>query len=516
MNNDDHLFQLITSLDQGEKRYISLNISVSKADSKDYTALYDYLLKISDYDEIAVKEKLRKQIPHNRFASVKNYLYSKLLSLLRDYHADGSIDMQLRNYLQTIEVLFRKGLIKQAKKQLDSAKKIAEKHNKLRQLIQIYDWEYAISTVSEKPGDREISFEKIDHEEQQTINLLKLQYDYHRLHFKLFNHLYKYGIPNNEESRLFFREILSDSRMLDVPKAPPYTMDLFYSILNACHHMCDNFEKAAEAGKQRLKVYEDNPDFAIDESYHYAAATNNYLQNMVRMENWEEGNAILEKANAFAEKNRKKLLDVSYILFKFVTHQFKIKILMAQKLFMEADAWINSHKSEILELCSNKEKENNVFILALSIAVNSLILGKNDDAVDWLRIILNQNRNSIRHDIYNFAFIMNLVIQYEYGNASTLEYQVQAFQRLIAEQGKKSAFETLFPNVLKKLATLSHDKSQTRSFLEKSIVRIKKISLEPGFESGFIKQFYIVEWLESKLQRKNFLEYLSAKSSKFD
>jgi hypothetical protein len=106
---------------------------------------------------------------------------------------------------------------------------------------------------------------------------------------------------------------------------------------------------------------------------------------------------------------------------------------------------------------------------------------------------------------------MNLIIQYEFGNASTLEYQVQAFQRLLSEQGKKSAFESMFPNLLKKLANVIHDKSQTLSFLQKSIDRIKEISLEPGFESGFIKQFYIVEWLESKLYRKIFLEYLCGK-----
>ncbi len=333
MNKEDHLFQLLSSLDQGEKRFVSLNITVQKGeDSKDYLYLYEYLLKQNSYDEDDVKEQVTKKISKHRFAAVKNYLYTKLLNLLRDYHAEDSIDMQIRNHIQLVEVLFRKGLIKQSEKQLHSAKKLAIKHHKIRQFIQIFDWEYAISTVSEKPTDREISFEKIDIEEQHTLNLLKLQFEYHRLHFKIFNHLYKYGIPNNEESRAFFREILTDAQMIAVPAAPPYTMDLYYSILNACHHMCDNLDKAAESGKLRLKVYEDNPDFAIDESYHYAAAINNYLQNVVRMENWEEGLLILEKAKSFAVKNRRKLLDVSYVLFKYVTHQFKIKILMAQKL----------------------------------------------------------------------------------------------------------------------------------------------------------------------------------------
>jgi hypothetical protein len=36
-------------------------------------------------------------------------------------------------------MLFKKGLIKQAEKQLNSAKKLAEKHHKNRQLLQIFD-----------------------------------------------------------------------------------------------------------------------------------------------------------------------------------------------------------------------------------------------------------------------------------------------------------------------------------------------------------------------------------------
>ena len=140
MAKEDHLFQLIKSLDQGEKRYLSLNITNQKSDEpKDYLRLFDFLQKRSEYEEDIAKQELSHIIPLHRFAAAKNYLYSKLLNLLRDYHADDSVDTQIRNYLQLVEMLFKKGLIRQAEKQLSSAKKLAEKHfkNRLRKLSYI-------------------------------------------------------------------------------------------------------------------------------------------------------------------------------------------------------------------------------------------------------------------------------------------------------------------------------------------------------------------------------------------
>lgn len=510
MAKEDHLFQLIKSLDQGEKRFISLNISSQKGDeNKDYLRLLEFLQKLSEYEEDIVKQQLSHLIPIHRFAAAKNYLYTKLLNLLRDYHTADSVDTQIRNYLQLVELLFKKGLFKQAEKQLSAAKKLAEKHFKNRQLIQIYDWEYSISTVSESPAEREISFQRIDSDEQLTLKNLGFQFDYHRLHFRLFNHLYQYGVPQKEEDRLFFKEILNDPLMQQEPDVPPYTLDLYYSILNACNYMCADYEKAAVAGRSRLEVFAKHEDFAIGESYQYAAAINNYLQNINNLGKWQEMELIIENANNFADKQQKKILGVSFMLLKFVVHQFKIKLLMAQKLFNEADDWIKQQRKEILALFDNKEKEKNVYILPLSISVNCFILGKNDEALSWIRTVLNDDRNSIRNDIYNFSAIFNLMIHYELGNYNILESQQQSLQRYLADQGKKSDFETLVPNLLRKMAERKSGRDEFKKILAPALLKLREIAARAGFESTFIKQFYIIEWFESKLNRKSFLEQIN-------
>jgi hypothetical protein len=159
-------------------------------------------------------------------------------------------------------------------------------------------------------------------------------------------------------------------------------------------------------------------------------------------------------------------------------------------------------------LLDQKAKEKNVYILPLSISVNCFILGKNEEALNWIRTILNDDRNSIRNDIYNFSAIFNLMIHYELGNFSLLEYQQQSLQRYLNEQGKNSDFETLVPNLLKKMAERKPGREVLKKLLGPALDKLREIAARPGFESTFIKQFYIIEWFESKLNRKSFLEQI--------
>ena len=159
-------------------------------------------------------------------------------------------------------------------------------------------------------------------------------------------------------------------------------------------------------------------------------------------------------------------------------------------------------------LCEQKEKEKNVFVLPLSISVNCFILGKTEEALSWIRIILNDDRNAIRNDIYNFAAVFHLMIHYELGNSGILEYQALSLQRYLAEQGKKSDFEALIPDLLKKMSECPPGKKELSKILDKGLKKLRDIVSQPGFESNFIKQYYIMEWLESKKAEMRLPEYL--------
>ena len=78
----DELFQLIKSLEKGEKRYFKLNVRRSDGEDLKIVTLFDALDKMDTYDENLLLSKyidLKKQ----QLSNIKAHLYKQILSSLR-------------------------------------------------------------------------------------------------------------------------------------------------------------------------------------------------------------------------------------------------------------------------------------------------------------------------------------------------------------------------------------------------------------------------------------------------
>jgi hypothetical protein len=88
---------------------------------KVYQKIFDIIEKQEKYDEKELAEKLNLRQIH----VYKNYLHKLILKSLRSFHAERSESIILFNQLQNFEILFNKGLFKQAKKTLMKCKAMA-------------------------------------------------------------------------------------------------------------------------------------------------------------------------------------------------------------------------------------------------------------------------------------------------------------------------------------------------------------------------------------------------------
>ncbi len=125
------LFELIKSLSKAEKRLFMLESArYSSKSNKGYLEVYKLLDKQSVYDEKQLKKKFANTPTAKRLPQLKNYLYNLILKILIKFNAQKSIDFEIIELLQGIDILFTKGLYKQAKKLLVKAKKLAKHHLK--------------------------------------------------------------------------------------------------------------------------------------------------------------------------------------------------------------------------------------------------------------------------------------------------------------------------------------------------------------------------------------------------
>ncbi|MCA6364490.1 MAG: hypothetical protein IM638_15740 [Bacteroidetes bacterium] len=120
MKNTDfqHLHQLIHSLNEAEKKYITAYFSRLSGGARHSARLFDAMRKQKIYDE----EKLRKTENYiSGFAQQKQVLYKLILRALREFSEKDTDETTVRNLMRNAEILRTKRFYKQALKQLEKA-----------------------------------------------------------------------------------------------------------------------------------------------------------------------------------------------------------------------------------------------------------------------------------------------------------------------------------------------------------------------------------------------------------
>ena len=126
------LNELIKSMTMSEKRYFKIYSSKHViGENNDYVLLFDFIDKSKDYEEAI----LQNQSFVKNLSAEKNYLYNLILKSLNAFHASLNSKTQIYQLLESIEILYHKGLYDQALKLVKKASKIAAESELFTQCI---------------------------------------------------------------------------------------------------------------------------------------------------------------------------------------------------------------------------------------------------------------------------------------------------------------------------------------------------------------------------------------------
>ncbi len=126
------LFDLVQSLTRQEKRYFTLRANASSGKNKQYQELYEAILKQTVYDEQALRATFGSRLP-----PLKQSLYDNLLGALREFRANNSRSVKMKQQIEEAQLLYEKKLYDQCSVRLTSAKRIAEELNNCLALLEI-------------------------------------------------------------------------------------------------------------------------------------------------------------------------------------------------------------------------------------------------------------------------------------------------------------------------------------------------------------------------------------------
>src|SRR5690349_13059370 len=115
MKVSDDLYLLIRSMSKSEKRHFKLFASFHAGDKK-YLRLFDAMDKLKEYDEKKLKQSFEGERFLKQFSVAKNYLYKLVMKSLGMFQRGKTRSSELRDLLDQVEVLYKKGLYEQATK----------------------------------------------------------------------------------------------------------------------------------------------------------------------------------------------------------------------------------------------------------------------------------------------------------------------------------------------------------------------------------------------------------------
>lgn len=137
-------------------------------------------------------------------------------------------------------------------------------------------------------------------------------------------------------------------------------------------------------------------------------------------------------------------------------------------------------------------------------SVSYFAVGDYKKSLSLVNIVLNDNEQNIRQDIYSFTRIFNLVLHYELENYDFTEYVIKALNRYLNKSDREHITENL---LIKSIRTLSKGASTTK---QTKIFRELELELTDAFknihEQVILEYFDLLAWVRTKTNNSTYSE----------
>jgi hypothetical protein len=493
----DSLFQLIHSLQKGEKRNFKLYVkrNSSNEDLK-MIHLFDAIDKMADYDD-SVLQKRVPSIKKQQLSNIKAHLYRQILTSLRLLRNDENIDIQLHEQLDYAKILYNKGLYLQSLKILDKAKEIARFYYQDSFLIQIISLEKKIETlyITRSMQNRA---ESLSAEADEVNAKRKKITDLSNLTLQLYSWYINNGHARNERDeegiKTFFKKHLPE--LNDGPGG-------FYEHLYFCQSYCwyafirQDFLMYYKYTQKWVDLFTEQPHMLPVETGHFIKGIHNLLNALFDLRHFKKFDVVLKQFEDFSHSDVANANDNSHIQTFVYLNIAKINRHFMVGTFTEGLALVPIIEEKLDEYSLYLDRHR---VLVFYYKIASLYFGSADyeTCIDYVQKIINW-KVDLRNDLQCYARLLHLMAHYELGNYELIEYLARSVYRYMSKMETLTVVEEeMFRFLRNRFAPASKGLRKEFTAL---LDRIKGLE-KNRFETRAFAYLDIISWLESKVHHK--------------
>lgn len=487
------LFDLIHSMTMSEKRYFKIFSSKHViGDKNDYVELFDAIDKMETYNE----ELLSKKSFVKNLSAEKNYLHKLVLKSLNAFHLDLNSKTKIYSYLQSIEILYHKGLYVQAEKICKKALIIAKEKELFTHTLSIN--EILIELLSKQFKYQEV----IDLIEDSKFYNNKLSnFRVIQSHtMKAYHEQWNLGYARTDEEEQILKSYI-DHKEINNPNYPKSKRAEMYLLgLNLTYaFFISDLKKMISLSVEMNNLYEKNEALIEFSTIGYIASLYNTATAYLKNKEYKKALDTIVKLDHLKTKfGINNSLNLGARVFFYATN-VKLDIYLKSDQFEKAKQLINQIDNEfkIFEKYIGKVHLYEFYFL---ISKYYFVVADYRKSLRYSNMVLNDSSFDVRKDLLSVIKLLNLLIHYELKNDFTIEYLTKNTFNYF--KSKKRLFKV--ENELIKFIS-GRNKDTHNEFLKTDLIQLqesmKKHKTDPNEQIPF-GYFDFEYWAISKLTKK--------------
>ncbi len=501
MKPSHELFRLIRSLSKSEKRFFKLMSSLQSGE-KNYIKLFDAIEKQTEYDEESIKYQFRNETFIKHLPSEKNHLYKLVLKSLRLFYSENSISAILAEHIQSIEILYNKALYSECTKLVSKAKKIAESHERFYYLFELMKWEKTLLEEEFQSGKFDRDLNTLIKEEQLVIKRLRNLAEYQILYSKI-NYVFRQGgYVRNEQERQIVNEIQSHELIKGKNTAlSKRAAATCYYVKGLCAITNNDIEDSFENFSKVVRIFEENPNLIQDIPKQYIKSLGNLFYYYLGNDDFKKLFELIDKMRSLKAQLGFNRIDIEIRIFISTTY-FEMLAYERKGEYDKALEMIIPLKAKLREFGEKVTKEDEIVFGHI---IANIYFGAQQyrESLRQLNLVLNDNENNLRQDIYSFSKLFSLVIHYELGNYDLLDYLIKSTERYFNKRSKTLKlgyeFEAAFVGHFKKLSKALRQGERTSQIFKDMKIDLAALLMNRN-EKVALEYFDYLTWIEAQIQ----------------
>jgi len=504
--NEQLLFELIQSLTKSEKRSFKLYAKRSGgATETKYIKLFDVMEKMEVYNEELILKKL-PGTSKTQFANLKSHLYQQILGSLRLSNLKDDIDIDLREQLDFIRVLYKKGLYQQSLRLLNRAKNITGDYRKDLFQLALLDYEKQIRSQQVFDLEEDQAFE-IDVQTDKAMKRFMNVQKFFTLATRLKARFVEHGMVKSERElnnlkALFYTNLpeFKEEELAFNEKFYLYRAYYWFSYLTY------DFEKCVLYAEKWVDIFHET---GLDRKRRaaYLKGLNRLLQSAFRINSLTKFEQYYQLFIEFEKRESASMASNTQVLMT------KYKAIQAfNYVFLTTGFQENEERIQkiLKEVEKNKRfiDKHNLVVIYYKASVFYFALRKYSEARYYLNKLLNDG-DRLRSDLKGYARILSIIIDYDTGEEQYFEQKLKAAYDYIVYEENLGKVQQVFLDFLGKIGSI-YPQDLKKGF------RSLKSELEKVNDGDFSRKtllyFDLMSWIDSKIEGRTFAEIVREKN----